>query len=246
MLFFLTEAQKGLFNSLLTYRSFEGGMEPVAGTLSVSDTSATREDAERVKGDNCTQVFQRLRKQMQPRGMREKLKVDPEDQVMDVYSYYKSSNFDASIPISVLVKGQPAIDTGGVLRQVYSEVFLSMCNNEGIKHIFTGEQFRKVPVFQQRACIFCQGGPGFPYLSPAVYWYLATGDLQVALAKASCADVSNKELLKYIDKISDAQDSDLAAVVFESEFIQLMCEAGEVRVVTAGNKLDVTAVTDAA
>ncbi|CAH3162536.1 unnamed protein product [Pocillopora meandrina] len=32
------------------------------------------------------------------------------------------------------------------------------------------------------------GGPGFTYLSPTVYWYLATGDL----SKASCADVSNK------------------------------------------------------
>ncbi|RMX41908.1 hypothetical protein pdam_00006652 [Pocillopora damicornis] len=38
------------------------------------------------------------------------------------------------------------------------------------------------------------GGPGFTYLSPTVYWYLATGDLKAALSKASCADVSNKAL----------------------------------------------------
>ncbi|XP_068707402.1 uncharacterized protein [Montipora foliosa] len=84
-----------------------------------------------------------------------------------------------------------------------------------------------------------QGGPGFPYLSPSIYWYLATGDQQTALAKASCADVQNNDLIKYIDKTSDASDSDLAAVTFESEFIQLMCEAGETRVLTADNKLDV-------
>ena len=47
-----------------------------------------------------------------------------------------------------------------------------------------------------------QSGPGFPYLSPAVYWYLATGDLQAALGKVSCADVTNKELLRYIEKVN--------------------------------------------
>lgn len=35
--------------------------------------------------------------------------------------------------------------------------------------------------------------------------------------------------------ISDASDNDLAAITFESEFIQLMCEAGEIRVVTVSN-----------
>ena len=134
---------------------------------------------------------------------------------MDVYSYYRSSDCDVLAPISVFVKGQPAIDTGGVLRQVFSEVFLSLANNECMKHIFTGEQFRKVPVFSNELVVngffevlgkmishsLVQGGPGFPYLSPAIYWYLATGDLQVALDKASCADVCNKELLKYIDQV---------------------------------------------
>ena len=47
-----------------------------------------------------------------------------------------------------------------------------------------------------------QGGPGFLYLSPSIYLYLATGDLQTALAKASCADVQNNELIKYIDKVN--------------------------------------------
>lgn len=36
-------------------------------------------------------------------------------------------------------------------------------------------------------------------------------------------------------KISDASDNDLAAITFESKFIQLMCEAGETRVVTVSN-----------
>ena len=36
-------------------------------------------------------------------------------------------------------------------------------------------------------------------------------------------------------QISDACDSDLAAITFEPEFMQLMCEAGETRVVTVSN-----------
>lgn len=76
------------------------------------------EGTERVDGESCLQVFVRLRKKMLPRGMREKFKVDPDDQVMDVYSYHKSPDFDALVPISVYVKGQPALDAGGVALSV--------------------------------------------------------------------------------------------------------------------------------
>ena len=96
---------------------------------------------------------------------------------------------------------------------MFGKVFalIADCNNEGIKHIFTGEPYRKVPVFSNELVVngffevlgkmishsLVQSGPGFPYLSPAVYWYLATGDLQAALGKASCADVTNEEFKVY-------------------------------------------------
>ena len=122
---------------------------------------------------------------MLPRGMREKLKVDPDDEVMDVYSHYKSTDFDALVPISVFLKGQPAVDTSGVLRQVFGEVFVSLFNNEGIKHIFTGQPYRKVPLFSNKHVVndsfeilgkiifhsLVQGGPGFPYLYKYKYKY---------------------------------------------------------------------------
>lgn len=203
-------------NSLLRYRSSEEEIEvATAGSESGSEI-ADQVVEERANEENCAQVFQRLKKKMHPRGMREKLKVDAEEQVMDVYSYYKSADFDALAPISVMVKGQPAIDTGGVLRQVFGEVFLSLCNNEGIKHIFTGEPYRRIPMYSNQLVVngffevlgkiishsLVQGGPGFPYLSPPIYWYLATADLQTALSKASCADVTNEVLLNYIDKVN--------------------------------------------
>lgn len=47
----------------------------------------------------------------------------------------------------MMVKGQSANDTGALFRQVFSEVFLSIINNKGgLKIVFIGEDFRKVPV----------------------------------------------------------------------------------------------------
>ena len=92
----------------------EGEIDPVTHPVSgkkIADQMT--EDAERVNEENCN-VFGRLRKKMLPRGMREKSKVDPEDQVMDIYAYYKSADFDALVPISVFVKGQPAVFMLGV------------------------------------------------------------------------------------------------------------------------------------
>lgn len=39
-------------------------------------------------------VLQKSRIKMKSRGMHEKLKVDPEDEVMDAYSYYKCADFE--------------------------------------------------------------------------------------------------------------------------------------------------------
>ena len=56
-----------------------------------------------------TEILQRLRPKMQPRGTREQVKVDQDDLVMDVYSFFKSPDFDPKIPIFVSLKSLPAI-----------------------------------------------------------------------------------------------------------------------------------------
>lgn len=203
-------------NSLLSYRSTEDSSPRSEGGSSV-DTQES--EAGNAKSESLSQVLQRLRSKMSARGMREKIKIDPDDQVMDVFSYYKSPEFDQLIPIAMVVKGQPAIDTGGVLRQVFSEVFLSIVNNEGgLKNVFTGEDFRKVPVFTNELVVngffevlgkmvshsIIQCGTGFPYLAPAIYWYLATEDIQVSIGYASRTDISNKNLDMLIDQVCNS------------------------------------------
>ena len=74
--------------------------------------------------ETLPQTLKRLRSKMQPRGTREKIKVDRDELVMDVYSFYKSPDFDPTIPIFVSLMGQPAIDTGGVLSDGFLVTFL--------------------------------------------------------------------------------------------------------------------------
>ena len=200
-------------NVLLQYGEFDHDINPSSSSDNISYIE-TQENPPQTVG-SLPFVLQKLRRKMKSRGMREKLKVDPEDEVMDVYSYYKSSDFDPLIPIFVYLKGQPAIDTGGVLRQVFSNVFHALANNEVIRNIFVGNEDRRLPVFSNELVVngffetlgkmiahsLVQGGPGFPYLSPVIYWYLATGDLQVALERASCADVDSHDLVEYITRV---------------------------------------------
>lgn len=198
-------------NVLLQYDSINA-IEVQSNTVTLSQTKPHQP---KNKHETLPQILQRLRLNMQPRGTREKLKVEQDDMVTDVYSYYKSSDFDPTVAIFVSLKGQPAIDTGGVLRQVFSDVFYNIANNDGFKNVFSGNEY-KVPVFSNELVVngffeilgkmiahsLVQSGPGFPYLSPAIYWYLATGDLQIAIQKASCSDVDNRELADYISRVN--------------------------------------------
>ena len=66
-----------------------------------------------------------------------KLPVDGDDLWHDVLSFYKTSKCDTSHSIRFRVSGVPAIDTGGVRRQVYTMMFSDFTNNKFI-HLFDG------------------------------------------------------------------------------------------------------------
>ena len=88
----------------------------------------------------------------------------------------------------VLLKGQPAIDSGGVLRQLFSDVFYAMANNEGIKNVVNGDKNSKVPAFSNELVVnglfevlgkmiahsLIQSSPGFPV--PVSYHLLVSGN----------------------------------------------------------------------
>ena len=66
-----------------------------------------------------------------------KLFVDLSDVWADGVGYYKCSSLDLTRPIRVIMSDRPAIDTGGVRRQFYTDIFDQFVNNTHMK-IFDG------------------------------------------------------------------------------------------------------------
>ena len=50
-----------------------------------------------------------------------------EDLVQCIFAFYKGPRFDPHSGLRILLEGQPAIDTGGVRRQVLSEMLKNSC-----------------------------------------------------------------------------------------------------------------------
>ena len=114
-----------------------------------------------------------------------KLNVDPEDLWTDVVAAYKGS-FDFHIQIRILLHGSPAIDTGGVRRQVFTRVFEAFANNEVFRlfdyHLrpIATEEARSSGLMKVLGSMIahsvCEDGIGFPYLSPTCYHYIIGGE----------------------------------------------------------------------
>lgn len=135
-------------------------------------------------------------------GLKKKLEVDQNDILGEAIAYYKSSKFDASCPLRIIFIGQPAVDTGGVLRQFFTEVFEKLVNGELIE-LFEGDTTRKLPSYRPQAILsgmlemtgkmiahsIVQNGPGFPYLATPCYYYLVTGDVTCAMAYCNYLDI---------------------------------------------------------
>jgi hypothetical protein len=124
-----------------------------------------------------------------------KVKIDPADLLSDALQIYKHPNFDPAHPLIVQYKQQPAVDTGGVLCEFYSDVFKEFVSNPSVC-IFEGPP-DKLQFFYNHTALtcgipkmlgtmiahsLCQNGPGFPYFAPSQYYYIATGDINKAIA----------------------------------------------------------------
>lgn len=143
-----------------------------------------------------------------------KVKIDPEDLLSDALQVYKHPNFDPVRPLIVQYKSQPAVDTGGVLREFYTDVFKEFVNNPSVR-IFEGPPDKLQFYYNHTALTcgipkllgtmiahsLCQNGPGFPYFAPSQYYYIATGDINKAIAYASIHDILDYEVKRLIDQV---------------------------------------------
>lgn len=143
-----------------------------------------------------------------------KLRVDQEDILTDAVAFYKSPAFDPTRPLRVTFSDQPAIDTGGVLREFFT-IVKDKFINEGMFKMFEGPQERLLFNFEQ-SCLaagvpeilgklvaqsLVHGCGGFPHLAPSHYYYVATGDPQKAAAYASVYDVYDTEKRDIVNKV---------------------------------------------
>ncbi len=150
-------------------------------------------------------ILKSIKSSMKSYAQAEKIKVDKEDLLMDIFHYYKSPKFDPTFPIKIQIRSQPAVDTGGVLRQVLTELFVEVVQGTGNFRLFTGPDGRLSPVYSSEHILtdvfevlgkviahsIIQGGPGFPYLAPGIFWYIATE----AVARSSFVDIADGELV---------------------------------------------------
>ncbi|KAJ7354986.1 G2 M-phase specific E3 ubiquitin protein ligase [Desmophyllum pertusum] len=232
-----------------------GSLNLAAGYL--SEKAAPTKQSVNFADMDSTGVLKHLKLQMKGYGVAEKIKVDREDLVLDLFQYFKDPNFNPEMQIKIQFRREPAIDTGGVLRQAYEDAFLALAMGDAGIKMFQGPPERVIPIYRSENVLtgvfevlgrmvahsLVQGGPGFPYLAPVVYWYIATGDLQQGLTRASCVDIHDGVLGDFVTRsdlqIREATASDIDVINQEEEFLQIMQNCGESRLLREGNKLAV-------
>ena len=158
------------------------------------------------KIDSLQSLLKELGKNMSEE--RVKVKIEEEDILNDALAHDKSPEFDVKKKLRIQFKGQPAVDTGGVTREFYTKLFQVIC-----KMFFQGGKY-KSPVYSADIVAsglmryfgtmivhsVLQGGPGFPVLSPSVYCYIASGNIDAAMAKMNYGDCS-EPVKHFIDKV---------------------------------------------
>ena len=141
-------------------------------------------------------------------GPKEKLKVDEEDVLNDAITYYKDPDFNPSKRLRIVYTGQPAADTGGVVRHFYTQLLTVITDT-----FFQGEEYRS-PIYNSDTAAsglmnfvgtiivhsILQGGPGLPVFSPGIYYYLAKGNVEEAMESLTVIDCS-LEMRDFISKV---------------------------------------------
>ena len=146
-----------------------------------------------------------------------KLIVNPSELVSDAVTFYKSPIFNPFQPLKITYIGQPALDSGGVKRQFYTELYTEMATSDEFKLFQEGESGRRLLFNYNQTALscglfkmlgqmishsVCQGCAGFPFLGPSMYYYVATADINQAAAYASICDVFDEADLMYVKKVN--------------------------------------------
>ena len=187
-----------------------GSVTKAALSLSRTDVDVDDSDLYQSLFDTAPEslqaIIEELKKQLNDE--KEKVKVEEDDLLNDALTYYKDSEFDPKKKLRIVFKNQPAADTGGVLRQFFTQLL-----KEISEHFFFGEKSRR-PIYNSD--IVSSGmmklvgtiivhsvllaGLGFPVFSRSLYRYLATGKTDEVIQNMTVDDCS-LPVRNFIEKV---------------------------------------------
>ena len=113
------------------------------------------------------------------------------EELDDIIPYYKASDFNPNASIKVTFHNHPGADAGGLLRQLYINFFDTLQTKDDW---FIGSPGHRLPsshgsmlmsgIFRiishiiSHAAVLTEGRCGPLLFSPAIYYYLTSGDLE--------------------------------------------------------------------
>lgn len=171
-----------------------------------------------------------------------RIRLDPDDDhddwVRAAVTYYKGTQFDRHSEVRISLRGQPAVDTGGVRRQFFSTIFERIASSD-MYRIFEGPPDRLRPIFRMSnidsgvmrtvgvmvAHSFVLDGQGFPYLSESCYYYLA-GLVDKAITVVSPDDLSEQVRRLVAEVKFFDTDKKLQSFSRKDELLDLMVQSG--------------------
>ena len=107
-----------------------------------------------LKSTSIHDKMEKLAKKMH--GSRFKLRIDEDDILNDAIAYYKSPSFHPTRPLRIQFIGQPAVDTGGVKREFFTQLKEQFISGEHFS-MFEGPANRLLFKYNQQ-CL----GAGIP------------------------------------------------------------------------------------
>lgn len=103
-----------------------------------------------LKSTSIHEKMEKLAKKMH--GSRFKLRVDEDDILNDAIAYYKSPSFDPTRPLRIQFTGQPAVDTGGVKREFFTQLKEQFISGEHFSN-FEGPANRLLFKYNQQCLV---------------------------------------------------------------------------------------------
>ncbi|KAJ7377170.1 hypothetical protein OS493_030369 [Desmophyllum pertusum] len=186
-------------------------------------------------------------------GLPKRISVDQNDILADVIPLYKDAKFDPRQPLRVVFKDQPAIDSGGPRKELYSLVYDRLINSTDYR-LFEGQAGRLMP-FYNASTVFSgmmrtlgkmiahsvvQCGIGLPVFSPVCYWYLITGDVSKALPYANLTDVRDPDAAVLTERILLAETTEeISAINADPGFQVMLSDVGCTFQLTTANRTDI-------